>query len=79
MTKVAASRGQSTLELPDDGLLGVVVRLELAVTQALERITAELGLTLERLPGSRRDPAFAGSAAAHPPRSVRCSVARPAA
>jgi DNA-binding MarR family transcriptional regulator len=34
------------LELPADGLLGVVVRLELAVTQALEGITAAAGLSL---------------------------------
>ncbi len=33
-------------DLPDDGLLGVVVRLELAVTQALEAITADAGLSL---------------------------------
>ena len=31
-----ASRTHTPLELPDDGLLGVVVRLELAVTQAFQ-------------------------------------------
>jgi DNA-binding MarR family transcriptional regulator len=61
----AAAREQSALELPDDGLLGVVVRLELAVAQALEQITAGLGLTLSdylvlgvirRSPGGRSAP-----------------------
>jgi DNA-binding MarR family transcriptional regulator len=41
-----AARKRNALDLREDGLLGVVVRLDLAVTQALERITAELGLTL---------------------------------
>jgi len=45
MTPVAA-RAPTPLELPDDGLLGVVIRLELAVTHALERITADAGLSL---------------------------------
>jgi DNA-binding MarR family transcriptional regulator len=53
------------LELPADGLLGVVVRLELAVTQALEAITSEVGLNLadylvlaviRRSPGGRSAP-----------------------
>jgi DNA-binding MarR family transcriptional regulator len=53
------------LELPADGLLGVVVRLELAVTEALEGITAAAGLTLadylvlgvvRRSPGGRSAP-----------------------
>ncbi len=64
MTSVASSK-RSSLELPDDGLLGVVVRLELAVNQALERITADLGLSLgdylvlgviRRSPGRRSSP-----------------------
>jgi DNA-binding MarR family transcriptional regulator len=59
------SRERSALELTDDGLLGVVVRLELAVTQALEGITAGLGLSLgdylvlgviRRSPGGRSAP-----------------------
>ena len=45
MTSVAA-RARTPLELPDDGLLGVVIRLELAVTHALEGITADAGLSL---------------------------------
>lgn len=45
MTRVAAHE-QSPLELPDDGLLGVVVRLELAVNRSLESITADLSLSL---------------------------------
>jgi len=45
MTRVAA-REHSPLELPDDGLLGAVVRLELAVTEALESITTNAGLSL---------------------------------
>jgi DNA-binding MarR family transcriptional regulator len=64
---VAARAGRSpvALELPDDGLLGVVVRLELAVTQALEGITATAGLSLgdylvlaaiRRSPGGRSAP-----------------------
>jgi len=40
------ARARTPLELPDDGLLGVVVRLELAVTTALERITTNAGLSL---------------------------------
>ena len=61
----AASRERSPLELPDDGLLGVVVRLELTVTQALEGITAGVGLSLgdylvlgviRRSPGGRSAP-----------------------
>lgn len=64
MTEVAA-RERSRLELPDDGLLGVVIRLELAVTEALERITADAGLSLgdylvlaviRRSPGGRSAP-----------------------
>jgi DNA-binding MarR family transcriptional regulator len=64
VTPVAA-RKPSPLELPDDGLLGVVVRLELAVNQALESITADLGLSLgdylvlgviRRSPGGRSAP-----------------------
>jgi DNA-binding MarR family transcriptional regulator len=60
-----APRARTTLELPDDGLLGVVVRLELAVTRALEGITGDLGLTLgdylvlaviRRSPGGRSAP-----------------------
>jgi DNA-binding MarR family transcriptional regulator len=55
----------TTLELPDDGLLGVVVRLELAVTEVLGAITAEFGITLadylvlgvvRRSPGGRSAP-----------------------
>jgi DNA-binding MarR family transcriptional regulator len=45
VTRVA-SREPLPLELPDDGLLGVVVRLELAVTEALEAITNQAGLSL---------------------------------
>ena len=64
MTRVAA-REQTPLELPDDGLLGVVVRLELAVNRSLESITAGLGLSLgdylvlgviRRSPGGRSAP-----------------------
>jgi DNA-binding MarR family transcriptional regulator len=64
VTRVAG-RTRSSLELPDDGLLGVVVRLELAVTQALEAITADAGLSLgdylvlgvvRRSPGGRSAP-----------------------
>jgi DNA-binding MarR family transcriptional regulator len=60
-----ASRARTPLELPDDGLLGVVVRLELAVNQALETVTADLGLSLSdylvlgvvrRSPGGRSAP-----------------------
>jgi DNA-binding MarR family transcriptional regulator len=55
----------TTLELPDDGLLGVVVRLELAVTEVLGAITAEFGISLadylvlgvvRRSPGGRSAP-----------------------
>ena len=60
-----AARTSTPLELPDDGLLGVVVRLELAVTQALEGITTEVGMSLgdylvlaviRRSPGGRSAP-----------------------
>jgi DNA-binding MarR family transcriptional regulator len=55
----------TTLELPDDGLLGVVVRLELAVTEVLGAIAAEFGISLadylvlgvvRRSPGGRSAP-----------------------
>jgi DNA-binding MarR family transcriptional regulator len=55
----------TALELPDDGLLGVVVRLELAVSEVLGAITGESGITLadylvlgvvRRSPGGRSAP-----------------------
>jgi DNA-binding MarR family transcriptional regulator len=53
------------LELPDDGLLGVVVRLELAVSEVLGAITGDFGISLgdylvlgviRRSPGGRSAP-----------------------
>lgn len=55
----------SALELPDDGLLGVVMRLELAVTEVLGEITTASGISLadylvlgvvRRSPGGRSAP-----------------------
>ena len=55
----------SALELPDDGLLGVVMRLELAVTEVLGAITTASGISLadylvlgvvRRSPGGRSAP-----------------------
>jgi DNA-binding MarR family transcriptional regulator len=55
----------TALDLPDDGLLGVVVRLELAVSEVLGEITGASGITLadylvlgvvRRSPGGRSAP-----------------------
>jgi DNA-binding MarR family transcriptional regulator len=61
----AAAAGAPPLDLPDDGLLGAIVRLNLAVTRVLEDIAHASGLTfadylvlgvIRRSPGQRSSP-----------------------
>jgi DNA-binding MarR family transcriptional regulator len=61
----AAAAGATALDLPDDGLLGAIVRLNLAVTRVLEDTAHASGLTfadylvlgvIRRSPGKRSSP-----------------------
>jgi DNA-binding MarR family transcriptional regulator len=64
-TPVPANSDAPPLDLPDDGLLGAIVRLNLAVTRVLEDVAHASGLTfadylvlgvVRRSPGQRSSP-----------------------